>query len=109
MIKLKIENGLEENMVGYETQRRLLHLFESCLVLQQRKASTYGEAWRDQGWVGNVGRVLSKAARLKNMVWRDQPVESATEPVDETLMDMINLAAFALINYTDKNKWGNRG
>lgn len=105
----KTDLVVDRSCVGSDTTFGLTSLFVRCLVLQQRKGSSYGEAWRDQGWLGNVGRVLSKAARLKNMVWRDDPVDSATEPISETLMDMINLAAFAYMNYSDKNKWGKRG
>lgn len=100
--------SVDERVQGSGTTFNLAELFISALILQQQKASTYGEAWRDQGWAGNVSRVLSKASRLRNMLWRDQPIESDKEPVVETLLDMINLAAFAIINYNAKNRWGNR-
>jgi hypothetical protein len=103
---IKIINGLEPGMEGFETQQRLAAIFEKCLDLQVRKASTYGDAFRSQGYMGNVARVLSKASRLKKMVWRDWPIEDSEEPVMDTVHDLINLAGFFIINYSDRNKWG---
>ena len=92
---------------GSATTAKLLDIFGRCVDLQRRKAQTYGEAFRSQGYMGNVARVLSKSARLKNMVWRDFGIEDSEETVLDTVYDMINLAAFFVINYTDRNKWGN--
>lgn len=106
-MKVIIDQGsLQEGEQGYETQQRLLEIFSACLELQNRKAQTYGSAFRSQGYMGNVARVLSKVARLKKMLWRDFQVEDSEESVMDTALDLINLAAFFIINYTDRNKWG---
>ena len=91
---------------GDATTARMLTIFENAILLQRRKASTYGDAFRSQGYMGNVARVLSKAARLKNMMWRDFGIDDAEESVDDTVVDLINLCCFFLINRTDRNKWG---
>lgn len=106
-VELVVPTGLiQENEVGYATQQQLLFLFEGLLNLQKRKSQHYGEAWRSQGYMGNVARVLSKVARLKNMLWRDDPQTSIDEPVEETIGDLMVLAAFAYINVREGNKWG---
>jgi hypothetical protein len=107
-MKLIIEDGIPENAEGYETQQRMLQVFEQCLHLQQRKGRTYRNAWREQGYMGNVARVLSKASRLKSMLWRDQAeyVAPDEEPAEDTLHDLINIAAFAVMNLAERNRWG---
>jgi hypothetical protein len=105
-MRLVIEDGIPENAEGSGAQEELRRIFERCLHLQQQKAFGYGEAWREQGYMGNVGRVLSKASRLRNLLWRDDQRIDALEGVAETLLDLINLVAFAHINWTQRNKWG---
>lgn len=82
-------------------------IFDQCLRLMAEKEQNYGGAWRTQGWQGNIARILSKCARLKAMLWREQPQESSTEPVEDTLLDLINLSVFTLINRRNENRWGN--
>lgn len=91
---------------GDSTTIAMMEIFGRCVTLQREKALTYGEAFRSQGYMGNVARVLSKVARLKNMVWRDVSIESSEESVLDTVSDLINIAAFFIINYNDGNKWG---
>lgn len=110
MITLAVVDGDEEGAENYETQQRLVKLFEKALQLQQEKALTYGDAYRSQGYMGNVARVLSKVARVRNMLWRDSFIAtvhtSVHESVEDSLLDLINLAGFTLINLNDGNKWG---
>lgn len=95
------------NQEGDDTTAKLLGIFAECIVLQREKGQTYGDAWRSQGEMGNVARVLSKVARLKKMLWTSNQIASADEPVEDTLLDLINLAGFTLINRRTGNKWGN--
>jgi hypothetical protein len=115
-MKLLIErsDGEQTELLTWEsaaensgTVSALVDIFVHCIQLQQRKHRTYGDAFRSQGYMGNVARVLSKVSRLKTMVWRDQWVNDSEETVEDTMQDLINLAAFFLINYRDRNKWGN--
>lgn len=74
----------------------------------------YGNSWQHQGYMGNIGRVLSKADRLKETTWRDQrPDDSevdspdrANESILDTLLDLGPLAAFAIANIDEGNRWG---
>lgn len=76
------------------------------------KSAGYGNAWVEQGYMGNLARVLSKTSRLKNMMWRDADDTSAKdygtqqESVLDTLMDLSALCAFAIANLEDGNRWG---
>lgn len=83
--------------------------FEECTDLVRIKNPEYGEAWRAQGYMGNLSRVLSKAARLKAMLWRDEgddPPDKPTESIQDTLRDLANLTAFMHQNFEDGNRWG---
>lgn len=70
------------------------------------KSQNYGEAWREQGWRGNMARILSKTSRLKYMLWCTNPLQSTVEPVEDTLLDIGALAAFLLANRKEDNEWG---
>jgi hypothetical protein len=97
---------LDFSVAGDATTALMLEVFGQCITLQRRKALTYGDAFRSQGYMGNVARVLSKVARLKNMVWRDWSIEDTEETIEDTAFDLINLAAFFILNRRDRNKWG---
>lgn len=96
-----------EGVIGEGTVVALSQVFAEALFLAHRKAQTYRDTWSDQGYMGNVGRVLSKASRMRNMLWRDYPIDDI-ESVEDTLLDLVNLAAFTLINRRERNKWGDR-
>ena len=75
-----------------------------------RKSQGYGDAWRRQGYMGNLARVLSKAARLENLAWNDLTNEVAkaigSESIEDTLRDLGALCAFTLDNIEEGNRWG---
>lgn len=71
-----------------------------------QKEMAYGSAWKAQGWVGNLARVLSKTSRLRNMLWREEELMDSKERVSDTLHDLTALAMFMAINIKENNKWG---
>jgi hypothetical protein len=86
-----------------------------ALRLAAHKNEQYQDAWRKQGYMGNLARILSKTARLEAMLWNDPEDEvgreeavEAVEPIRETLLDIINLAGFMAVNYAECNRWGKR-
>ena len=87
--------------------KRFEAAFQKTLDMVLEKNAAYGDAWRAQGWMGNLARMQSKVARLKNMLWQDFAIDSTTEGVDETALDLINITLFFLLNRADGNKWGN--
>lgn len=93
------------------TDEQLSAVFAEALRLAQYKERSYRGAWRAQGYMGNLARVLSKAQRLKGIAWRDHsdavsPDKSA-ESIEQELIDIINIAAFGLVNLRAGNRWGN--
>lgn len=79
------------------------------------RKQAYGDAWREQGYMGNTARILSKASRLRNMMWRDggefhdgdsAGEDGSNESVLDTLLDLSALCAFAIANIEDGNRWG---
>lgn len=107
MNRIEIEiKGIEPEQQGYVSVRLLANVFEEALNIAAIKSQAYGNAWRQQGWMGNLARVMSKTSRLKNMLWRDMAFSSSTEPVEETVLDQINILGFMHINLRDRNRWG---
>jgi hypothetical protein len=96
--------GLVEGGSGLEA---FVFVLEGAVNTYWQKERLYGGAWRKQGWMGNLARIMSKTARLKNMLWRDDALESSDEPIQDTVQDLINLCVFTLLNRGQQNKWGN--
>lgn len=89
--------------------------FQGCVELARTKDKSYGGAWRRQGYMGNLSRILSKAARLENMAWSDNPdlgengiLAESEESLEDTLKDLANLASFMYANMREGNRWGAR-
>lgn len=90
---------------------------DATLALVREKDKAYGGAWQKQGYMGNLSRIMSKTARLENMMWRDggpdvsvamdgSDADPGTEHVLETLHDLMALCAFMASNIEEGNKWG---
>lgn len=93
--------------VGSGTVLDAARVMAGALGTIAAKNADYGGAWQAQGWMGNLARIMSKTARLKNMLWRDDPgLRNSDEPVTDTLVDLINLCVFALLNMRRSNRWG---
>lgn len=104
-----ITQPLDPEMEGYGTVAVAAAVFEDALNLIARKSVGYGDAWKEQGWMGNLARVMSKTRRLRNMLWRNvsENIPVDDESVEDNAMDLINLLAFLMINRRLDNKWGN--
>lgn len=98
-----VSMGLVPGGSGVEA---FVHQLEGALNTFYAKEKMYGGAWRQQGWMGNLARIMSKTARLKNMLWRGEELTDEQETVNDTLQDMINLCVFALLNRGQRNRWG---
>lgn len=86
------------------------HADAVAALLKKKKA--YGNAWVEQGYMGNLARILSKVSRVKNMMWRDPSDEefgtgtAFDESVLDTLYDLSALCALAIANIEEGNRWG---
>lgn len=83
-----------------------VRVMEHCLNLVLEKTEGYGEAWRQQGWMGNLARIGSKTARLQSMLWGKHEKPGFGERVEDTALDLINLTVFFLLNRARDNQWG---
>lgn len=98
------ENEIRQRL---QDQPDLAEVLLGALDLAADKNDTYQDAWREQGYMGNLARVLSKSSRIRNMAWCDsEDTLDGVESVEDTLLDLINLAAFAVINIREENRWG---
>lgn len=92
---------------GGHTLADAAEILASALATLHAKNGAYGDAWRAQGWRGNLARIMSKTSRLRTMLWRTTPArDSVGEPVVDTLQDLINLCVFMTLNRKDENEWG---
>jgi hypothetical protein len=89
------------------TISQMRRVFDECLDLASRKNRDYGDAWRDQGWRGNLSRVFEKAKRLRTLLWRgDAQPSQVRESARETAIDTINTMAFFILNHDAGVEWG---
>lgn len=83
---------------------------DATLRLVREKDKAYGGAWQQQGYMGNLARIMSKTARLQSMMWRDDPdryhLDEMGESITDTLHDLMALAAFMATNIEEENRWG---
>lgn len=90
-----------------ETILQLRAVFDEALRLAEIKNMDYGDAWRDQGWRGNLSRVFEKTKRLRNLLWRgDAQPAAVAEGTRETAIDLLNSIAFFIINSDSGVEWG---
>jgi hypothetical protein len=98
-----------------ESLQSLRNVVGDALRLLEVKNTQYGDAWRKQGYMGNLARIQSKAARLNALLWRDADGDGYPLPADytrdgetviDTLTDLINLAAMMAVNFSEGNRWG---
>lgn len=81
-------------------------LREAAELFDMKNAS-YQDSWREQGWRGNVSRILEKAKRIRALLWRQSVLlNGSKEHPRETLLDVINTCVFAIINMDDNVEWG---
>lgn len=114
-ITIPIGDGLELEMryspdfraqEGSATLLAAVQEMAGALGVMYEKNALYGGAWREQGWMGNLARIMSKSARLRAMLWRDFHLNSAEDPFTDTLQDLINLCVFMSLNRKSGNRWG---
>lgn len=107
MISLKAEG--HENLSNGSTIEAMVAEFEKAINLVAVKSEGYGDAWRVQGWMGNLARIMSKVARLRTMLWRTEDAgQSGDEAVEDTALDLVNLSVFFLLNRRHQNRWGSK-
>lgn len=104
-LELVLPKGME-GTIGASTLIALANFYAHCLTVAHNKSLNYGDAWRRQGWMGNLARMMSKMSRIKFMSWRDHAMENAEESVTDSAIDLANITGFFAMNRSEDNKWG---
>jgi hypothetical protein len=83
-------------------------VFAEALVTFDEKNADYGDAWRKNGWRGNLPRIFEKIERVRELLWRADPRTPAVsdETAIKTLIDMLNSIAFTVINLREEVEFG---
>lgn len=91
-----------------DTSERMARVFDEAMRLASDKNRTYKDAWKEHGWRGSLGKVLTKATRLRNMLWQANAglFNGEKEHPREIAIDMINHLAFFVANLEDGREWG---
>lgn len=95
-------------MSDTKTMDQVYAIFNQSLETLRAKNEDYGDAWRFQGWRGNLPRIFEKANRVRNLLWRADPMlpSISKEAAVDTLRDMLNTIAFAIVNIEEGVEWG---
>lgn len=95
-------------MSGTDSRQQVWDVFAKAIETFDQKNQDYGDAWRTNGWRGNLSRVFEKVQRVRNLAWRPDPRVPAVgdEQVLETLQDLLNTTAFAIINMIEEVEYG---
>lgn len=91
-----------------DSRQQVWDVYAKAMEVFDKKNADYGDAWRTNGWRGNLSRIFEKTQRVRNLAWRADPRVPAVgdEQVLETLQDMLNTIAFAIINMIDEVEYG---
>lgn len=91
-----------------DTTERMSRVLDEAVRMVSEKNVTYQDAWREHGWRGSLGKVLTKSARLRNMLWRSNNglMNGERETPRETALDMINHLVFMVMNMDEGREWG---
>lgn len=91
-----------------DSRQQVWDVFAKAIEKFDQKNHDYGDAWRTNGWRGNLSRVFEKVQRVRHLTWRPDPRVPAVgdEQVLDTLQDLLNSTAFAIINLIEEVEYG---
>ena len=91
-----------------DSRQQVWDVYAKAIEVFDQKNADYGDAWRTNGWRGNLSRIFEKVQRVRNLAWRPDPRVPAVgdEAVLETLQDLLNTTAFAIINMSEEVEYG---
>ena len=75
---------------------------KECLELFAKKNKDYGDAFATYGTVGVLVRIGDKLQRFSKITSTDIRIEVSDETLRDTLMDLHNYAAMAIMTLDDK-------
>lgn len=91
-----------------KTREKMWDEFARAIETFDKKNADYGDAWKANGWRGNLSRVFEKNQRVRNLLWRSDPRTPAVgdEQAVDTLRDMLNTIVFAIMNLQEEVEYG---
>ena len=84
--------------------QQLKGIQKECLELFAKKNNDYGDAFATYGTVGVLVRIGDKLQRYSKITSKDISIEVSNETLRDTLMDLHNYAAMAIMTLNDNNK-----
>ena len=74
-----------------------------CCDIFEKKNKDYGDAFAQHGTVGVLVRIFDKMARFTNISKKGLEISVSDETLKDTLMDLHNYAAMAIMCMEDNN------
>jgi len=89
--------------------KQLEEIQQECKEMFKKKNSDYGDAFATYGTVGVLVRIGDKLARFSNISSKKVELSVEDETIRDTLMDLHNYAAMAIMCLNDENfKFNNK-
>ena len=102
LIQLKIDNDDVEQLTVGEVENLYNQEFEKAKKLMMDKNHDYGEAWREMSQESYIDLILSKILRIKQIL-SNNGLTIISEGIDANFFDILNYAAFGLIQINEGN------
>lgn len=99
-IQLSLPAGEADDLPVERVEELYNRQLAQAKALMQDKNHDYGEAWRDLSQESFTDLILSKLLRIKQIIANDGKT-IASEGIDANYFDIINYAAFALIQMSE--------
>lgn len=77
---------------------------DSCREIFSKKNKDYGDAFASHGTIGVLVRINDKLSRYTNITSKGIEISVSDETLRDTLMDLHNYAAMAIMCLDDANK-----
>ena len=103
LLQLDINNDEPEDLAADIVKKMYDEKVEMAKQLLQAKNHDYGEAWREMSLESFADLSLAKILRIKQIIANDGAT-LISEGIDANLFDIINYAAFALIQISEQKE-----
>jgi len=98
---LKFIAEKKKTRVNFPTMNSILVESDKCLQLVAKRASKYGEAWKDVRVSSLIDYVLMKYHRVNSLV---DDLDSNIDKLETDVQDMVNYGLFVLVMLQDYKK-----
>lgn len=84
--------------------KQLETIQSKCKEIFEKKNQDYGDAFAQHGTIGVLVRISDKLSRFTNISKKGIEISVSDETLKDTLMDLHNYAAMAIMCMEDTNK-----